>query len=158
MAQVLLLLGIMEHRNGRARSPMESMRRRQLEARRLSDSSPIAGLGTYQMMRPARGREVIAPRKRVPHRPRVPNGSDAFGVVASNRHIEEVPLPPLRSRPQPPSDPRADDHTPILAQRLYRAEIAPPPPLERATTGWLLPMSLAAVVSSVIIALTLWLR
>ena len=137
---------------------MESMRRRQLEARRLSDSSPIAGLGTYQMMRPARGREVIAPRKRVARPPRVPNGSDAFGVVASNRHIDEVALPPPRSRQEPASDPRADDSTPILAQRLYRAEIAPPPPLEQGTTGWLLPMSLAAAVSSVILALTLWLR
>jgi len=148
----------MEHRNGRARSAMESMHRRQLEARRLSDSSPIAGLGTYQMMRPARGREVISPRKRVQRPPRVPNGSDAFGVVPPNRHIEEVPLPPPRSRPQPATNPRAEDHTPILAQRLYRAEIAPPPPLEQGRTGWLLPMSLAAAVSSVIIALALWLR
>ena len=150
----------MEHRNGRARSAMESLQRRQLEARRLSESSPIAGMGTYQLMRPARGREVLRSRKSVPRPPRVPNGSDAFGLIASNRDIEDLALPPPRSRPEPATDSRADERAPLVVQRTYRAEIAPPPAIEQTapSTGWVLPLSLATAVSTVILALALWLR
>lgn len=138
---------------------MESLQRRQLEARRLSESSPIAGMGTYQLIRPARGREVVRARKSVPRPPRVPNGSDAFGLIASNRDIEDIALPRPRSMPLPASDHGADEPTPRVAQRIYRAEIAPPPAIEEtAKTGWVLPMSLATAVSTVIIALALWLR
>lgn len=149
----------MEHRNGRARSAMESLQRRQLEARRLSESSPIAGMGTYQLIRPARGREVVRASKSVPLPPRVPNGSDAFGLIEPDRDIEDIALPPPRSMPLPASDHRDDERTPRVAQRIYRAEIAPPPAIEQTTTtGWVLPMSLATAVSTVIIALALWLR
>ena len=153
----------MEHRNGRARSAMESLQRRQLEARRLSESSPIAGMGTYQLMRPARGRDVLRSRKSPPRPPRVPNGSDAFGLIASNRDIEDLALPPPRSRPEPApvgDDVRPDEPAPLVVQRTYRAEIAPPPVIEEkaTTTGWVLPLSLATAVSTVILALALWLR
>jgi hypothetical protein len=139
---------------------MESLQRRQLEARRLSESSPIAGMGTYQLMRPARGREVLRSRKLPPRPPRVPNGSDAFGLIASNRDIQDLPLPPPRSRPEPVTDSRADLRAPLVVQRTYRAEIAPPPAIEPtpAKTGWALPLSLATAVSTVILALALWLR
>lgn len=134
---------------------MESMRRRQLEARRLSESSPIAGLGTYQVMRPSRGREVLAPRNAPPRPSRLGNGSDAFGLIAADRVVEDVPLPPPRPRALPP---RAEDRTMIVAQRLYRAEIAPPPSLDRRGNRWFLPLGLAAVISTVLITLALYLR
>jgi len=141
----------MEHRNGRARSAMESLRRRQLEARRLSESSPIAGLGTYQMMRPARGREVIGPRAPLARPSRVPNGSDAFGLIET-----DLPLasPPPRVAPPPP-----EDRTMVVARRIYRAEIAPPPrESKRRRNSWLLPIGLSAALSTLIIALALYLR
>lgn len=134
---------------------MESMRRRQLEARRLSESSPIAGLGTYQVMRPSRGRDTVAPQKPVPRPPRLPNGSDAFGLIDAHRIVEEIPL--QTPRPQAVALPLPDP-TMMVAQRLYRAEIAPPPRFEKRATRWLLPMSLATAVSTVILALALWLR
>ncbi|HEU5061149.1 MAG TPA: hypothetical protein VFU21_31680 [Kofleriaceae bacterium] len=148
----------MENRNGRSRSAMESMRRRQLEARRLSESSPIAGLGTYQLMRPHRGREVLTPRKPVPRPPRLPNGSDAFGTIESKRDIADIAPPPPRSRPQGTERPRQDVRPAPAAQRISRAEVAPPPPVERPRAGWLVPMSLATAVSTLIIGLALWLR
>ena len=129
---------------------MESMRRRQLEARRLSESSPIAGLGTYQLMRPPRGREVVGPRAPVVRPPRLPNGSDAFGTIESDVHIAA----PVAAVVPPPEE----DRTLIVATRLYRAEIAPPLADEHRRTGWLLPIGLAAVVSTVLIALALVLR
>lgn len=128
---------------------MESMRRRQLEARRLSESSPIAGLGTYQLMRPPRGREVVGPRPPAVRPPRLPNGSDAFGSMASDLPIESAP--PVVAPPE-------EDRTMIVARRLYRAEIAPPLREPARRTGWLLPIGLAAVVSTVLIALSLALR
>ncbi len=153
MARGVLFAFPMEDRNGRARSPMESLARRQLEARRLSESSPIAGLGTYQVMRPTRGREVIAPQAPSPRPPRLPDGSDAFGTIER----DDVPLewqePPRKVTPPPD-----EDRTMIVATRLYRAQIAPPPREETTRTGWLLPMALAAVISTILITLALTLR
>ena len=142
----------MEHRKGRPRSAMESMARRQLEARRLSESSPIAGLGTYQVMRPSRGREVVGPRASTVRPPRLPDGSDAFGTIDR----DDVPLDIEPDTMTPP--PEEDRPTMIVAQRLYRAEIAPPPREETRRTGWFLPMTLATIISAILITLALTLR
>lgn len=128
---------------------MESLRRRQLEARRLSESSPVAGMGTYQVMRPSRGREVV--RRPVVSPPRLPDGSDAFGTVTRDE-VRDEPAP------RAPAPPPPEDRTMIVAPRLYRAEIAPPPPEPESWTGWLLPMAVAAIVSILLITLALTLR
>jgi hypothetical protein len=144
----------MEDRNRRARSPMESMARRQLEARRLSESSPIAGLGTYQVMRPSRGREVVGtrpPPPRPPRPPRLPNGSNAFGAI--DERDDPFEIAPAEVAPPP-----VEDRTMVVAQRLYRAEIAPPPREHTRRTGWLLPMTLAVVISTILLTLALALR
>ena len=148
MARGVLVQWGMEHRNGRPRSAMESLRRRQLEARRLSESSPIAGLGTYQLMRPPRGREVVGPRAQVVRPPRLPNGSDAFGTIESDFPIESTPVLP----------PPEEDRTMIVAARLYRAEIAPPLRDSERRAGWFLPLGLAGLLSTILIALALALR
>jgi len=140
----------MENRDGRSRSAMESMRRRQLEARRLSESSPIAGMGTYQVIRPSRGREIVRPRPSAVRPGRLPDGSDSFGTIDR----EDVPF---ESAP-PDVAPPPEDRTMLVAARLYRAEIAPPLRDEQGGAGWLLPMTLAAIVSTILITLALTLR
>lgn len=139
----------MENRDGRSRSAMESMRRRQIEARRLSESSPIAGMGTYQVMRPSRGREIVRPRPIASRPGRLPDGSDSFGTIDR----QDVPLETDEVTPPPP-----EDRTMLVAARLYRAEIAPPLRDEQNRTGWFLPMALAAIVSTILITLALTLR
>jgi hypothetical protein len=135
----------MEDRNGRPRSAMESMRRRQLEARRLTESSPIAGLGTYQVMRPSRGREVVGPRAPIVRPPRLPDGSDAFGTIDRT----EVPAA------SPVVAPPEEDRTMIVATRLYRAEISPPPRDAVKRVAWFVPIALALIVSAILITLAL---
>jgi hypothetical protein len=129
---------------------MESMSRRQLEARRLSESNPIAGLGTYQVMRPSRGRDVLVPRAPVPRAPRLPSGSNAFGLIDDR----DDPFDDSEKLAPPP----VEDRTMVVAQRLYRAEIAPPPREQSRATGWLLPMTLAVVISTILLTLALVLR
>lgn len=149
MARGVLIHWGMEHRNGRARSAMESLHRRQLEARRLSESSPIAGLGTYQLTRPPRGREVVGPRAQVVRPPRLPNGSDAFGTIETDFPIESMPVV---------APPPEEDRTMIVAARLYRAEIAPPSRDPERRTGWFLPLGLAGLLSTALILIALALR
>jgi len=141
----------MENRDGRSRSAMESLRRRQLEARRLSESSPIAGMGTCQVMRPSRGREIVRQRPLASRPGRLPDGSDSFGTIDR----QDVPLETLPDEVTPPPQ---EDRTMLVAARLYRAEIAPPLRDEQSRTGWLLPMALAAIVSTILITLALTLR
>jgi hypothetical protein len=161
------ILRMDKSRNRRTRSAAESMRRRQLEARRLSETSPIAGLGTYQYLRPARGREVFGPR---PPRRRVAQGSDSFGAVGSST----ITLPPVASAPpkvvsgdqiratmrdgnQPLREPNRAlraNRTAIVAPRIW----VPPEPPTRTRSPWILPLGLAAVLSTAIMALVLYLR
>ena len=148
MARRVLAFRRMDDRNGRARSALESMKRRQLEARRLSESSPIAGLGTYQVMRPARGREFAGPRLPQPRPPRLPNGSDAFGVIEAPS--PQAVVPPVA---------REEERTMVVARRIYRAEVAPPPDrFEPRRSAWILPISLSLAISALLIAVAIILR
>ena len=133
--------------DGRARSAMESMRRRQLEARQLAESNRVAGVGTYQYIRPARGRELAGPR---PNPPRLPTGSNSYGTVQD--------LPPALPRAPAPRMVHVDeDRTMIVAARLWEHELTEVEAIA-PRSGWILPIGLAAVLSTAIIAIALILR
>jgi hypothetical protein len=111
-------------------------------------------MGTYQVMRPSRGREVVGTRPPPPRPPRLPDGSNAFGTIDEREDVLLESTPPIETVVPPP----AEDRTMIVAQRLYRAEIAPPLRQESRSSGWLVPMTLAAVISTILITLALVLR
>lgn len=144
------------------------MKRRQLEARRLSESSPIAGLGTYQLTRPHRGRDVAGPQPQRlprPQPPRVPRGSDAFGVIESEAPPRAAARQPKPAAPQPKAvaTPPAEEprtRTMLVAPRMVRAQVMAPPSRaqERRRNAWILPIGLATAVSTALIVLALYLR
>ena len=80
----------MHHGRSRTRSREDSVKRRELEARRVPSLRPklVEGPSSYRMNRPTGGREAIAPLP-APHE-RTPPGSDA---APSTRGTSSTPIP-----------------------------------------------------------------
>ena len=117
-------------------------------------AGPVAGRGAYQVMRPARGREKVTglPRSRVAR------GSDGPPPPA-RQPAGGPPAEPLSVAPvRPAAVTREGDHTLEVAPRLWEPPRAGARLPRRRGSDWLLPMTVACVVSTGLVLLAALLR
>jgi hypothetical protein len=137
-------------------------------------AGPAGGRGAYRVTRPPRGRDMVGARAAAP---RAARGSDSYpgpGVgpagEAGARPAGEAwarpageagarPAGDLQIDAQPQPAAREDDRTMIVAPRMWEPPPLPPVEVELRRPGrWVLPMTLATLISTGIVLLAVLLR